>query len=190
MSAECWTCEPEDALLSDARDDIQALEETDSLTGLRERAGEALEEFVRLVRIAVELIILLLIIALPWLFRAATVAFAAWAISCAYPPLAERLGGDPPAVLLALAVVLLPLAGALGMAQGAEVEPWGAFLAAGAVIYLLGQAARAASPLSAAFAVGAAFAGVVIYGLYEYGPEGKQEESDSEEATQREEVEE
>ncbi len=161
MNAEPWTYEPEDALSGDER------EEADFLAGLREQAAEALQEFARLVRIAAELVVLLLVIALPWIFRAATVAFAAWSVSCAYPQLAARLGGDPPAVILALAVVLLPLAGALGLAQSAGVEPWGAFVAAGGATYLLGILARAATPLSAAFAVGSAFAGVVVYALFE-----------------------
>ncbi len=175
MSTECWTCEPEEVLFADGAVEAQAQEDADPLAGLRERAGEALQELGRLVRLAVELIVLLLIIALPWLFRGATVAFAAWSVSCAYPKLATRLGGDPPAVLLALTLVLLPLAAALGLAQGAGAEPWGAFLAAGAATYILGQLVWAASPLSAAFAIGAAFAGLVIYGLYEYGPEEEQE---------------
>ncbi len=149
----------------------------EGLARMRERAWNSLREFGRLLRVAAEVIVLLVAIALPWLFRTATVAFATWAVSRAYPALAMRLGGDPPAVLLALAGVLLPLAGALGLAQGARVGPWGAFLAAGAGIYLLGQAARVASPLSAALAVGAAFAGVVVYGLYECGAAGAQKPS-------------
>ncbi len=164
MNAEPWTYEPyepENALSGDER------EEADFLAGLRERAGEALQELGRLVRLAVELIVLLLIVALPWLFRGATVAFAAWSVSCAYPKLATRLGGDPPAVLLALTLVLLPLAAALGLAQGAGAEPWGAFLAAGAATYILGQLVWAASPLSVAFGVGAGFTGIVIYLVYE-----------------------
>lgn len=181
MNAEPWTYEPyepyepENALSGDER------EEADFLAGLREQAAEALQEFARLVRIAAELVVLLLIIALPWIFRAATVAFAAWSVSCAYPQLAARLGGDPPAVILALAVVLLPLVGALGLAQEHRVEPWGAFLGAGAATYILGQLVRLATPLSMALAVGAALAGVVIYLITEqYGHEVKEVTHESE----------
>ena len=151
-----------------------------ALAALREQAVVASREFARLARTALELIVLLAAIALPWIFRAATVAFMAWAVSRAYPALSERLGGDPPAVLLALTVVLLPAAGALGLAQAHRAEPWGAFVAAGGAIYLLGLLARAATPLSAALAVGSAFAGVVVYALFEGRKEtetqGEQEE--------------
>ncbi len=164
--SECWTCQGEPSW--EEMEPQPEEQHDDALANMRERAAGSLREFGRLLRVAAEVIALLIVIALPWLFRGATVAFAAWAVSCAYPALAVRLGGDPPAVLLALAVVLLPLAGALGLAQAAGAQPWGAFLAAGAAIYLLGQMARAATPLSAAFAVAAAFVGIVVHLLHTY----------------------
>lgn len=154
--AECWTCEVEpESTAQDAPED--------ALSGLRERAGEAASEFGRLLRVAAETVALLVIIALPWLFRGATVALAAWAASCAYPSLYQALGGDPPAAPLALALVLLPLAGALGAAQGARAEPWGAFVAAGVATYTVGLLARWASPVAVALAVGAGLVGIVVH---------------------------
>ncbi len=165
MNEERLMYEPSDALLDEHV--VRMREDGYSLAGLREHAQDALREFVRLLRVAAEAILLLFTIALPWLFRGATVSFAAWSVFYAYPKLTVRLGGDPPAALLALAVVLLPLAGALGLAQAHRAEPWGAFVAAGGAIYLLGVLARAATPLSTALAVGSAFAGVVVYALFE-----------------------
>ena len=146
---------------------IETVEESEVLAGLRRRAGEALRETFRLLRVAVELMVLLFLIALPWLFRAMTVAFAAWAISCTYPVLSQRLGGDPPAAVLALTWVLLPLAGAFALAQVHQAEPWGAFLAAAVAIYVVRQLAVVVSPPGMALAMVSAFAGIVMHFLHQ-----------------------
>lgn len=171
--SECRMCDMAGEREEQGRPRVE--EQGEGLAGMRERARKSLREFGRLLRVAAEFIVLLIAIALPWLFRAATVAFAAWAVSRAYPSLAARLGGDPPAVLLSLAVVLLPLAGALSVAQSEGLSPWGAFMAAGAAIYTLGKGAGVASPLTAALAVGATFSGIVIHALFEYGGEKEQD---------------
>ncbi len=122
-----------------------------------------MEELGHLLRVAIEMVVLLAIIASPWLFRAGTVAFSAWSASYAYISLYRALGSDAPAVPLALVLVLLPLAGALTLAYRAQAEPWGGFLAAGAVVYALGALARVASPAAMMLAVGAALTGIVVH---------------------------
>ena len=133
------------------------------LEELQSKALDALQEFLRLALVTLRVLVLLVVLALPWSWRAMTVGANVAALVWAYPLLYRGLGGYAAGVLPAVAVCLLPTVAALAVAAEVGVEPWGAFLVGAGLTVLAGWAARHASTVHLSIVLAAIQSGIVLY---------------------------